>query len=237
MPVTFSNRTAIVTGVGPGTGSALVARFAAAGYRVAMIARSAEIMGRLSETHEGARGYRCNVRDADSLLETCAQIKNDMGAASVVVHNAVAGGAGSFLEIKPELLMRNFEVNTMALLHLARATAPDMIAAGEGAIVATGNTMAYRGKSVFAGTAPTKAAQRILMESIARELGPKGVHGAYVAIDAAIDVPWTRERWPEKPDDFYCQPADIAEECYRIAHQARSAWVFDAVIRPFGETW
>jgi len=237
MPVKFKSRTAIVTGVGPGTGSALVKRFAADGYKVAMIARSPGIMGKLGKAHENVRGYQCNVRDADSLLQTCAQIKRDMGAASVVIHNAVAGGAGTFRDIKPELLMRNFEVNTMALLHLAQAAGPDMIAAGEGAILATGNTMAYRGKGVFAGTAPTKAAQRILMESIARELGPKGVHGAYVAIDAAIDVPWTRERWPDKPDEFFCQPADIAEECYRIAHQAKSAWVFDAVIRPFGETW
>lgn len=237
MPAEFKSKTAIITGIGPGTGSALVERFVAGGYDVAMIARSMDIMGPLSEKHSGAMPYRCNVRDAEALLGICAQIKVDMGPASVAVHNAVAGGAGTFLDIKPELLMRNFEVNTMALLHLARAVGPDMIAAGEGAIIATGNTMAYRGKPVFAGIAPTKAAQRILMESIARDLGPKGVHGAYVAIDAAIDVPWTRERWPEKPDDYFCQPADIAEECYRIAHQAKSAWVFDAMIRPFGETW
>src|SRR5258705_83122 len=81
-----------------------------------------------------------------------------------------------------------------------------------GAIVATGNTSALRGKSNFAGFAPTKAAQRILAESIARELGPKGVHVAYVIIDAAIDVERTRAWRPNEPDDFFIQPADIAEE-------------------------
>ena len=85
--------------------------------------------------------------------------------------------------------------------------------------------------------APTKAAQRILLESIAREAGPKGVHVAYVAIDAVIDLAWTREAFPNKPDDFFCQPADIANEVMRIAEQPRSAWSFESVIRPYGEVW
>ena len=80
-------------------------------------------------------------------------------------------------------------------------------------------------------------AQRILLESAARSLGPQGVHVAYVAIDAAIDVPWTRKMLPDAPDDFFARPEDIAAECYHIAHQPRSTWTFDVVIRPFGETW
>ena len=92
-------------------------------------------------------------------------------------------------------------------------------------------------KARFAGFAPTKAAQRILLESIAREAGPKGVHVAYVAIDAVIDLAWTREAFPNKPDDFFCQPADIANEVMRIAEQPRSAWSFESVIRPYGEVW
>ncbi len=112
-----------------------------------------------------------------------------------------------------------------------------MIKAGEGVIMATGNTSAYRGKANFAGFAPTKASQRILLESMARSLGPQGVHVAYVAIDAVIDVPWTREAFSDRPDDFFCQPADIAEECFRLANQAKSAWSFESMIRPFGENW
>lgn len=125
----------------------------------------------------------------------------------------------------------------MALLHLARLTVDDMIAAGEGVILCTGNTSAYRGKAAFAGFAPSKAAQRILLESIARDVGPQGVHAAFVAIDAVIDVPWTREYFADKPDDFFSQPADIAQVCYDVAHQPRTAWCSDVVIRPFGEAW
>jgi short-subunit dehydrogenase len=105
----------------------------------------------------------------------------------VLVHNAVGGAWGSFQDIDPKVLNANFQVNTMALLHLARRLAPAMVEAGKGAIVATGNTSALRGRPNFAGFAPTKAAQRILAEAMARELGPKGIHVAYVVIDAVID--------------------------------------------------
>ena len=83
----------------------------------------------------------------------------------------------------------------MGLLYLAREVAPDMIKAGKGTILVTGNTSSIRGKANFAGFAPTKAAQRILSESIARDLGPRGIHVAYVLIDAVIDVPRMRERY------------------------------------------
>ena len=166
-----------------------------------------------------------------------AALRRDMGSPSVLVHNAVGGAWGTFQDIDPKILNRNFQVNTMALLHLARRLAPAMVAAGEGAIIASGNTSALRGKAGFAGFAPTKAAQRILAESIAREVGPKGVHVAYVLIDAVIDLEWTRKRWPDAPDAFFIKPAAIAEEIWHVAHQDRSAWSFNVEIRPFGETW
>ena len=106
------------------------------------------------------------------------------------------------MEIDPAMLNRNFQVNTMGLLYLARRVAPAMITAGRGAIIVTGNTSAQRGRANFAGFAPTKAAQRILAEAMARDLGPKGVHVAYVVIDAVIDVPWARERFKEQARRF-----------------------------------
>ncbi|MEM9621730.1 MAG: SDR family oxidoreductase, partial [Pseudomonadota bacterium] len=134
-------------------------------------------------------------------------------------------------------LQENFQINAMALLYLGQWAAPGMIERGHGASVCTGNTSAYRGKANFAGFAPTKAAQRILAESMARRLGPEGIHVAYVAIDAVIDVPWAREMFADKPDEFFCLPVDIAEECFRVAHQAKSAWSFNVEIRPYGENW
>lgn len=227
----------LITGVGPGTGTALAERFAAGGYEVAMLARSADRLSALAAKLAGAHAFACDVTDRQALAAVIETIRATLGAPHVVIHNAVGGAFGDFQSITPEVLETNFQINAVALLHLAQLTAPAMIERGDGVILATGNTSAYRGKANFAGFAPTKAAQRILLESIARSLGPKGVHAAYVAIDAVIDLEWTRKQFQEKPDSFFCKPADIAEICFSVAHQPRSAWTFDVTVRPFGEAW
>ena len=226
----------LVTGVGPGTGSAIVRRFAG-DYAVAMLARNGERLDALATETSNAHAFACDVTDGDALSAVVARVSDELGAPDVVVHNAVGGAFGEFMDIAPEVLERNFAVNTLALLRLGQLVAPAMVERGSGAIICTGNTAAYRGKPTFAGFAPTKAAQRILAESMARSLGPKGVHVGYVAIDAVIDLAWTRRRSPDRPDDFYCKPTDIAGEVWHLAHQPKSAWSFDVTIRPFGENW
>ena len=229
---------ALVTGVGPGTGAAIARRFERGGYAVAMLARNQERLGALESEIENSRGYPCDVTDEAQLDATIARVRADLGTPKVLVHNAVGGAFATFLEIEPKVLNWNFQVNTMALLHLARRLAPPMVEAGEGAIVVTGNTSALRGKAKFAGFAPTKAAQRILAEAIAREVGPKGVHVAYVVIDAVIDLEWTRAMFSKPPgDEFFIQPAAIAEEVWHVAHQERCAWSFNVEVRPFAEPW
>lgn len=227
----------VVTGVGPGTGSALSRRFTVGGYRVAMLARNETRLADLERELPGAKVYVCDVTDAAQVDATMTAIEDQLGAPSVLLYNAVGGGFGSFLDIDPAMLDRNFQVNAMGLLYVARRLAPAMISVGKGAIVVTGNTSALRGKAGFAGFAPTKAAQRILAEAIARDLGPKGVHVAYIVIDAVIDVPWTRERFQEKADDFFIKPAAIADEAWHVVHQDRSAWSFNVELRPFHEPW
>jgi NADP-dependent 3-hydroxy acid dehydrogenase YdfG len=227
----------LISGVGPGTGSALVRRFAAEGYRVAMLARNAQRLAALSEQVPSAKAYVCDVSDQSQVDAAVASVEREMGAPSMLIHNAVGGAWGTFTEIDPDVLNRNFQVNTMGLLYLARRVAPAMVAAGKGAIIVTGNTSALRGRANFAGFAPTKAAQRILAEAMARDLGAKGVHVAYIVIDAVIDVPWARERFKDKPDDFFIAPAAIADEAWHVANQPRSAWSFNVEVRPFGETW
>ena len=224
---------AIVTGVGPGSGAAIARRFAEGGYRVAMLARDADRLAALEREIPDSIAVPCDVADAAALERAIG----GLGDAKVVVHNAVGGAFGTFSQIEPEVLERNFQVNTMALFHLARLTTPAMVAAGEGALIVTGNTSAQRGRAAFAGFAPTKAAQRILAESLARDLGPKGVHVAYLVIDAVIDLPWQRQRLPDAADDFFISPASIAGEVHHLAHQPRDAWSFLAEVRPYREPW
>lgn len=233
----MSDPVCLISGVGPGTGAALARRFASGGYRVAMLARDGDRLRALESEIEGARAYVCDVSDPEAVRVTVATVRGDLGAPTVLVHNAVGGAFGDFLEVEPEQLRANFEVNVMGLLYLARALAPAMIEAGRGAIMVTGNTAARRGMPRFAGFAPTKAGQRILAESMARSLGPQGVHVAYFVIDAVIDLEWTRRRMPDQPDDFFIKPEAIAENVWYVAHQDPSAWSFEVELRPYGERW
>jgi NAD(P)-dependent dehydrogenase (short-subunit alcohol dehydrogenase family) len=121
---------------------------------------------------------------------------------------------------------------------MAQHCIPGMLEAGGGSILVTGNTSATRGKANWGFFASTKAAQRILSESIAREFGPQGIHVAYFMIDAAINTPRTRPiMGADKPDEYFAEPFAIADEMFRVAHQHRSTWSFLVDLRPFGEVW
>lgn len=227
----------LVTGVGPGTGTALVRRFHEGGYAVAMLTRTKARLDALEAELPNAKGYVCDLADEAAVNAAVSAVSEDLGAPEVVIHNAVGGARGDFMTIDPAILQQNFQVNVMGLLYLSRAVAPAMIDAGHGSIIVTGNTAATRGKDFFAGFAPTKAAQRILAESIARSVGPKGVHVAYIIIDAVIDLRWTRKAFADAPDDFFIQPASIAQNAWYLHSQDKSAWTFLSELRPFGETW
>ncbi len=228
----------LITGAGDGIGAATARRFASDGYRIALLARTEERLKRLEKELPGSRGYVCDVSDLDLLRETVAKARKDLGPISVAVHNAAQGSFQTILEADPARFEELFRINTTALMVLTQSVAGDMLEKGKGAIMVTGNTSAWRGKPRFCMFAPTKAAQRILAEAIARDLGPKGIHVAYITIDAAVDTPWTRPRiYPNKPDDFFAKPSAIADTIFHVTHQDPSAWTFNVDLRPHHESW
>lgn len=234
----MTNPVCLITGAGDGTGAAMARRFAQGGYRVAMLARTEERLRRLEKEIPGSRGYVCDIADLDALRASVERARADLGPITAAVHNAAQGAFKTILEADAETFERLFRVNATALMVLTQCVAPGMVERGQGAIIVTGNTAAWRGKPNFCMFAPTKAAQRILAESIARDLGPKGIHVAYITIDAAIDTPLTRERmFPNKPDEFFAKPSAIADTVYHVAHQDRSAWSFNVEVRPYHEQW
>jgi len=230
----------MITGLGEGTGGYTARRFAKAGYRIAMLARTKERLDRFEKELKGSKGFICDVSNIDSLKQICDEIKSDMGSPEVLIHNAVKGNFETLLEGEPEWLEVNFRINTTSLMYLAHKLIPDMVDAGKGVIIVTGNTAAKRGIATTPYFAPTKAAQRILAQSLARDFGPKGIHVAYLMVDASINTPWTRTRIKKQigqPEEFFAQPEDIAEEIFHISQQNRSAWSFDYEIRPDIEKW
>ncbi len=227
----------VITGVGPGTGAALARRFAAAGYRVAMLARSTDTLGRLEAELPDARGYACDVADAGAVHDAFARIRGELGAPAVLLHNAGSGVFSSFVDTTPDLFEASWRTNALGLLLCAHAVVPGMLEAGRGAIVVTGATASLRGGANFTAFAAAKAAQRSLAQSMARGLGPRGIHVAYVIVDGVIDIPNTRALFPDRPDEFFLRADAIAETVHHVAHQEPSAWTFELDVRPFGERW
>lgn len=233
---TIETPLAVVVGVGPGNGAAFVRRFAAEGYRVAMLARSPAVMDELAAA-TGAHAYLCDVSDPAAVTETFARITADLGPADVLVYNAGSGVWGNAEEISLDAFEAAWRTNTLGALVAARAVVPAMRARGHGAIVVIGATASLRGGARFTAFASAKAAQRSLAQSLARQLWPEGIHVSLVIIDGVIDEAATRKRMADKPDDFFLKPADIAETVLMLVRQPRSAWSFEVEARPFGERW
>jgi NAD(P)-dependent dehydrogenase (short-subunit alcohol dehydrogenase family) len=233
----MSDKVCVVTGVGPGLGASLTRRFASSGYKVAMLARSAGRLEQLEQDVPGAHGFAADVGDPLAVKETCARIRRDLGPIEVLLHNAGSGVFAPFMQTTPEQFEASWRVNAYALMLLGHEVVPAMLEAGRGTIVVTGATSAWRGGANFAAFAPAKAAQRSLAQSMARSLGPRGIHVAYVVVDGVIDIPNTRRLFPDRPDDFFLAPDAIAQTIHQLVHQDRSAWTFELDVRPFGETW
>src|SRR4051812_35362182 len=126
----MSRTVALVTGVGPGTGSAIVRRFAQGPYEVAMIARSGERLTELARDIPGTHAFAADVTDTHQMGEVLGRITRELGAPEVVIHNAVGGAFGNFQEIDPAVLGRNFPINLMAPPHLVPPPAPARVRTG-----------------------------------------------------------------------------------------------------------
>jgi len=225
----------VVVGVGPGNGRAFAARFADAGYAVALLARSNEYSTALAAEFDSMRAYACDVTDAAAITQTFAQIKAELGPVDVLLYNAGSGTWGTFDELADEAFETAWKINVLGFLRCARAVAGSMRERGRGAIVVSGATASLRGKPFTAAFAQAKAAQRSLAQSLARQLGPEGVHVALVIIDGPIANP-SRAASGKDPDEFL-EADDIAATVYHLATQARSAWSFEVDLRPFRESW
>jgi len=213
-------------------------RFAAEGYRVAMLARTKSKLDEFEKAIEGARGYACDVTDPAAVTDVIDRIRKDLGPTDVFIHNAGSGMFKQFSETTIEEMETSWRINTLALLQFGQAAAEDMLKTGSGSIVVTGATSSLRGGANFAPFASAKAAQRSLAQSMARSLGPQNIHVSYIIVDGVIDLPRTRELFAkDEPDEFFIKAKDIAEAAYYLAHQPRSAWTFELDLRPFGEKW
>ena len=226
-----------VVGVGEGNGAALARAFAREGMALALLARETEFTSKLAGELGDARAYPCDVTRPDSIAEAFAGIRSDLGDVTTLVYNAGSGVWGDVETITLEGFESSWRVNALGALAVSQQVIPAMKAAGSGTIIFIGATASLRGGPRTAAFAPAKAAQRSLAESMARTLWPQGIHVALIVIDAVVDLPKIRQTMPDKPDEFFLKPDDMAATAVWLAKQPRSAWTFEADVRPFGEKW
>jgi NAD(P)-dependent dehydrogenase (short-subunit alcohol dehydrogenase family) len=228
---------AVIVGVGPGLGFALVRRFARAGMAVALAARSRERLEHLlaSEPIEGAKAYTCDATDKAAVDRLFAEAERDLGVPEVVVFNAGAFRPGGILEIDPEEFEQCWRIGCLAGFLPGQAAARRMVAKGRGTILFTGATAALRGSARFANLAVPKFGLRALAQSMARELGPQGVHVAHVIIDGQILSERYAHLEAERGPDSLLRPDAIAEMYYQLHAQPRSAWTLELDLRPWSE--
>lgn len=230
---------AVVVGVGPGLGAALARRFAQGGYVVAIIARNKEYLQSLAKEIQTAGGYvlevPANVSDRAQVEAAFASIREQLGPPEVLLYNAGSGTWGTVTEITPEQYEDVWRVNAYGAFVSAKAVVPDLIERGSGALLFTGATAGVKAGPKSVAFGPAKFALRGLAQSLARDLGPKGIHVAWINVDGVIDIPRTRERFPQLQDEDLLKPEAIAETYWHVAHQDRSAWTLELEVRPFKE--
>lgn len=227
----------VIVGVGPGNGAAFARKFSANGYQVALLARSLEFTTALAKEIENAKAYTCDVAEANTITQTFATIRAEMGEVETLIFNPGAGIWKSVEEITSVEFEQSWRVNALGALLVSQQVISVMKANKRGNIIFMGATASRRGGAKTAAFSPAKAAQRSLAESMARHLGASGIHVATVIVDAVVDTPATRKMMPNKADVFFLQPEDLAEVVFNLTQQKSSAWSSEIEVRPFGEVW
>jgi NAD(P)-dependent dehydrogenase (short-subunit alcohol dehydrogenase family) len=245
MATTQRKPVALVVGAGDATGSAIARRFAQEGYVACVTRRSADRLQALVDSivaaGGAAHGFGCDARKEDEVVALIADIESRIGDIEVFVFNIGANVRFPIRETTARVYFKVWEMGCFAGFLMGREVAKAMVPRGRGTILFTGATSSVRGSSGFSAFSGAKHALRALAQSMARELGPQGIHVAHVVIDGAIDTEFIRSNFPAraalKDQDGILSPDAIAEAYWQLHCQQRSAWTQEFDMRPWSETW
>ncbi|MFN3523171.1 MAG: SDR family NAD(P)-dependent oxidoreductase [Phenylobacterium sp.] len=237
----------LVVGAGDGVGGAIARAFAAEGHEVCVTrrARNLDQLQSLAETirQSGgkARAYGVDARSEAEMVGLFDAIERDVGPLEVVVFNIGANVRFGVVETTSRVFTKVWEMACFAGFLTGREAARVMTPRGRGSILFTGATASLRGREGFSAFAAAKHGLRAVAQSMARELGPKGIHVAHVVVDGAIDGVFTRANRPDVEDllarDQILKPEEIARSYVMLHNQQRSAWTHEMDLRPWSEAW
>ena len=233
------SRTAVICGVGPGLGAALVRRFARGEYNVGMVARSAGYIQSLAAEF-GQGGARvlpvtADITSPSQVARAFAQVREELGAVDVLINHAGNAAWKGFFDLTPEDFELSWRVCAYGSLLCCKEAAGDMVSRNGGAILFTGATSAVRGRPGALAFSSAKFAVRGLAWSLARELGPRGIHVAHIIIDGVLDTPRVRAGESLAEDGPLLDVDAAAGAYWDLVQQDRSAWTFEIDLRPHDE--
>ncbi len=238
-------KVALVIGAGDATGGAIARRFARGGYTACVTRRTADkllpLVERIQAEGGQAHGFASDARNEAEVLALFAKIEAEIGPIEVLVFNIGANVRFSITETTERVYRKVWEMAALAGFLVGREAARVMRPRGHGTILFTGATASLRGSSGFSAFAGAKFALRALAQSMARELGPQGIHVAHTVIDGAIDTEFIASNFPEryalKEQGGILDPEAIAEAYWQLHQQPRSAWTHELDLRPWMENW
>ena len=238
-------KVALVVGAGEATGGAIARRFAREGFTACVTRRNADKLQPLVEriTAEGgkARAFGSDARREEQVVALVQAIEREVGPIEVCAFNVGGNVRFPIRELTARVYTKVWEMGALAGFLVGREVAKVMAPRHRGTILFTGATASLRGGKGFAAFAGAKHALRALAQSMARELGPEGIHVAHVVIDGAIDTPFIRENFPAryalKDQASILDPEAIAESLWQLHRQPRSAWTHELDLRPWIEPW
>jgi NAD(P)-dependent dehydrogenase (short-subunit alcohol dehydrogenase family) len=238
-----SQKAVLVVGAGEATGGAIARRFAREGYVACVTRRSADklapLVARIEAEGGKARAFGSDARREEQVVELVQTIEREVGPLEVCVFNVGGNVRFPIRETTARVYTKVWEMAALAGFLVGREAAKVMVPRQRGTILFTGATASLRGGKGFAAFAGAKHALRALAQSMARELGPEGIHVAHVVIDGAIDTPFIRDNFPEryklKDQGGILDPEAIAENYWLLHQQARSAWTHELDLRPWME--
>lgn len=239
---------AFVVGAGDYIGAAIAKRFALGGFTVCLGRRNGDkltpLIEEITKAGHNAHGFSMDARDEDSVVATFEQIEREVGPIEIVIFNVGGNVRFSLLETTARVFRKVWEMACFAGFLTGREAARHMTPRGHGSIFFTGASASMRGNAGYAAFSAGKSGMRALVQSMARELGPKNIHVAHLVIDAGVDTAFVRDLMKKSgrdPDamapDTLMNPDSVAEAYWTLHHQTRDAWTFEMDIRPYGEKW
>lgn len=239
------SRSIIVIGAGDALGGAIARRFAREGFEAVIVRRNAEQLQPLAEAirAEGGQAHPFGVdaRNEEQMVALFDGVEAEIAPVEACVFNIGANVRFPIAETTSRVFFKVWEMACFSGFLAGREAAKRMTPRGRGTIIFTGATASVRGRDGFAAFSSAKHGLRALSQSMARELGPKGVHVAHTIIDGAIDTAWIAENFPEryalKAQDGILNPDHIADAYWMLHGQPRDAWTHELDLRPWMEAF